>query len=548
MKFMKKFFIAVAIVIAFKSLSFGALYDLNTLKQKENSIAKDYYIHKLLEKSQITKAEAQTLHGHIWRYQGKIKKAIELLAPRKVSVGANARCFNYTTSTILNADSFCAAYRVNYSLYFVSKLTPQTRTKLAAKLTDKDAAFVLRAFNAQNTMKYIVDNNNTALFFKAWEFFEKPDMNLPKSYANALSQRKEFRLFARNIIIQHTHPNLRKSFLNIDAKGVSGESAFNLGINALVLKNDAKALLYFTSAYQSFEKGYDKDNALFWMYQITKKKDYLQTLSQSKSLNIYSIYAMELENVPITQFSYIEAADKDHEFDIGDPFLWQSLAKEIQNADKAKLNAMAQDFNATKTLPIHAYILERVHNFRNNYFIMPYFQHLADYDTKRKALILAIGRQESRFIPTAISTSYALGMMQFMPFVANNIAQNELKLPNFEQDDMFKPEVAYFFANHHLGYLEEKLGSPVLIAYAYNGGITFTNRQLDRGLFKPGKYEPFLSMERVSYTESRIYAKRVLANYIVYLKLLNDEVKISSIFEDLIQKDAENNATARKDF
>ena len=101
---------------------------------------------------------------------------------------------------------------------------------------------------------------------------------------------------------------------------------------------------------------------------------------------------------------------------------------------------------------------------------------------------------------------------------------------------MFEPQTAYFFANHHLDYLEKHLISPVLIAYAYNGGITFTNKMLDKGLFKPGKYEPFLSMELVTYTESRIYAKKVLANYIVYLHLLNDNTKISSIFESLIQR------------
>ena len=60
----------------------GALYDLDTLKKKENSIAKDYYIHKLLEQNKLTKKEAQSLNTHIWRYQGKIKKALEALAPR----------------------------------------------------------------------------------------------------------------------------------------------------------------------------------------------------------------------------------------------------------------------------------------------------------------------------------------------------------------------------------------------------------------------------------------------------------------------------------
>ena len=44
----------------------GALYDLDTLKKKENSIAKDYYIHKLLEQNKLTKKRsAKPKHAHL---------------------------------------------------------------------------------------------------------------------------------------------------------------------------------------------------------------------------------------------------------------------------------------------------------------------------------------------------------------------------------------------------------------------------------------------------------------------------------------------------
>ena len=101
---------------------------------------------------------------------------------------------------------------------------------------------------------------------------------------------------------------------------------------------------------------------------------------------------------------------------------------------------------------------------------------------------------------------------------------------------MFKPEIAYLFANHHLNYLEKYLNSPLYVFYAYNAGIGFTNRLLKRNdMFKEGKFEPFLSMELVPYQETRIYGKKVLANYIAYRHLLNDNIKISDIFENLIQ-------------
>lgn len=114
-----------------------------------------------------------------------------------------------------------------------------------------------------------------------------------------------------------------------------------------------------------------------------------------------------------------------------DPFAWQKLNKQIREANASELDRLAKEFDSKETLPIYAYILERKSKFKNHYFIMPYYEYIKNYSAPRQALILAIARQESRFIPTAISVSYALGMMQFMPFLANHIGEKELKIPNF---------------------------------------------------------------------------------------------------------------------
>ena len=115
-----------------------------------------------------------------------------------------------------------------------------------------------------------------------------------------------------------------------------------------------------------------------------------------------------------------------------------------------------------------------------------------------------------------------------MPFVANDIAKKQISIDGWDQDMMFDPKIAYKFANIHIDTLETKLISPVFIAYAYNGGLGFTSKMLKRGdLFKPGKYEPFLSMELVTFAESRDYGKKVLANYIIYSNLLNPSSKVT---------------------
>jgi len=148
-------------------------------------------------------------------------------------------------------------------------------------------------------------------------------------------------------------------------------------------------------------------------------------------------------------------------------------------------------------------------------------------------MILAIARQESEFIPTAISPSFALGMMQFMPFLVDHTAK-KFGLSNFKYTDIFKPKVAYEFANDHLNFLEKHLYNPLLVAYAYNGGIGYTKRNiLQQNYFKYNQYEPFYSLEMITPAQPMHYAKKVLANYVIYLNLLGIPSTVTKYLNDL---------------
>ncbi|MDR2099477.1 MAG: lytic transglycosylase domain-containing protein, partial [Campylobacteraceae bacterium] len=176
----------------------------------------------------------------------------------------------------------------------------------------------------------------------------------------------------------------------------------------------------------------------------------------------------------------------------------------------------------------------------------PFEQYLKDFDDERKSLILSIARQESRFITSSISTSYALGMMQFMPNVASDIAKKQ-KIKDFDIDDMFKPDVAYNFANIHLNYLTKYLHHPLFVAYAYNSGIGFTNKVLqERKLFKSGEYEPFLSIELLPNAEGREYGKKVLANYVIYSEHFGKKINITEFLQTLI-KPVQTDKSPQKD-
>lgn len=517
---------------------FSHEYSLRDLKEQENSLAKDYYIYRLLEEKALDTKEIKSLGPHIFRYAGKLKAEIDRIAPIRPRIDPKtAACYNYNKQTIIDANLTCQTVRLS-SVAFVADLSPQTRDILAQKLSDlkPELSTLLLAFNTTDPMAYVAQKEDAGAFFKLYNYSKKIDVNLSDSFMDKLASHPSFKNFVQNIIFKKENPNLTPSLLQIKPQYTSEDSAFYLGVNALVYQNEDLAYEFFKKAYESFKTQENKDNALFWMWFIKREPLLLEDLSKSQSANIYSLYAKEILGQPLPQIITPNPRKEKSSFNMQDPFAWQKLFKEIKNADDAKLLQLAEEFNTKETLAIHAIILERLSKSKENYFIVPYYEYIKDYNTARQALILAIARQESRFIPTAISTSYALGIMQFMPFLANHIGKKELKIPDFDQDFMFRPEIAYEFGNHHLNYLEARLPSVLFIAYAYNGGIGFTNKMLAReDMFKIGKFEPFLSMELVPYEESRIYGKKVLANYIVYRHLLNDSIKISDILRNSVQ-------------
>ncbi|AJC90616.1 soluble lytic murein transglycosylase [Campylobacter subantarcticus LMG 24374] len=520
------------------------MYLYEELEQKPNSLAKDYYLYRLLEKNEFKKDEIEGLKEHIYRYAGRIKNAIEVIVP---PLGYNKEykaCYEFNTQNILDANATCQLIRLN-SLTFIQDLNTSVRNEMKKNILQDNPNLtkLLEAFDAKDPLNYAILNYDSANFYKIYDFTkDKKDFFLEKDFVNELAKEKEFTNFVKEIIIKKKSPLIRKSLVNVDANLSFQDNAFYLGVNAILEHDDQKALEFFQVARDTFKSRPLIDNAVFWLYLITQDKKYLDELVKSDSLNIYTLYARELKGMPLPKIEKLNPKKQKNDFDMKDPFAWQKLAKEVAKGTPEELNKLAKDFYTKDNIAIYAYIKERAENFSKHYFIMPYFEYLKAYSTQRQAMILALARQESRFIPTAISTSYALGIMQFIPFLANHIGNKELQIPNFDQDMLFEPKTAYTFANHHLDYLESKLNSPVFVAYAYNGGIGFTTRMLKRDdMFRAGKYEPFLSMELVPYAESRAYAKKVLANYIVYLHLLNDNTPISKFFETLIQNtDSQN--------
>ncbi|MBR8465677.1 lytic transglycosylase domain-containing protein [Campylobacter sp. faydin G-140] len=516
----------------------GKILSFDELKDKPSGLAKDYYINRLINETSPTKAQVQELSKDVFRRAGAVQSSIDKILPPKPHPSL---CPKVTVANILDANTTCQNTITTIS--FSLKLTADVRAKLAEKLTISHPAKakMLLSLNSENPAIVFANNGETDKFlalFNASSTIQKEKFfatDFSGEFMDKLYSQKGFTTFLNKIVINKSNTKFRQNLLKISPLITSENDAFILGINAITLLKESRAAEFFKRAKETYKRQFYIDNATFWLYLINKDESFLNELANSTDINIYSLFAKDfVHSKPFEIIVPNPTEENVRDFDITDPFLWQKTAENIKNLTPEQAKVQAKKFYAKDSIGIYVYFMQRATEYKNHYFIMPVSPELRGLNPHRSSLIFALARQESLFLPSVISTSYALGTMQFMPFLANAIGKKELKIPNFDQDDMFKPEIAYKFANHHLNYLEKFLQHPLFVAYAYNGGIGFTKKMLLRDdMFRDGKFEPFLSMELVPLSESRLYGKKVLANYVIYRSLTRSNIKISQLFETL---------------
>jgi soluble lytic murein transglycosylase len=307
--------------------------------------------------------------------------------------------------------------------------------------------------------------------------------------------------------------------------------SFRHGLAMMQQRKPRQASVYFRDAFENYVKQYDKDKSLFWLYLSTKDDNHIKELRDSCHPNIYTLIAADTINARYPK-TITESIWKSRiwGFDVEDPIEWAKIKHKMYAG--ADLDDLADDHKSQETIGIYTYLKAKACNYTESYFPMPYRDAMKHMTTERQALIYAIARQESRFVPASVSRSFALGMMQFMPFLVKHVAKE--KGENIDLDEMFNPYKAIEYADHHLDYLTSYLYHPLFIAYAYNAGIGFTRRHITkRTNFRKGPYEPYMSMEKMENHEAREYGKKVLANYVIYLNKLGVATRVFPLLKTL---------------
>ena len=135
--------------------------------------------------------------------------------------------------------------------------------------------------------------------------------------------------------------------------------------------------------------------------------------------------------------------------------------------------------------------------------------------------VLSIARQESRFQTDAKSVAAARGMMQFIASTANDIAA-QVKLNNFNQDDLYNADTAILFGAQYLASLFQQFpNQPQAVAGSYNGGADNLARWIARShANEADRYVP-----EIGFTQTKDYVYKVMANYWSYQRLYDAQLQ-----------------------
>ncbi|MDD5051170.1 MAG: lytic transglycosylase domain-containing protein [Sulfuricurvum sp.] len=419
-------------------------------------------------------------------------------------------------------------------------LLPQEREKIATQLNNKFGTTEwLRAMNQESLFTSTNNLYNESIVFRlAGAEYRHIHFNHPltSEVIDALAQSNDF---AKIVFLTVTDPamdELQQAFSTISSGNFDPQTHFFLAMNAIKFKRIDIALDHLKESKRLYYSPIDKDKTLFWEYQITKNEKFLNELSKSLDINMYVLYARELLNLPTENyFTTLPTTHNNHSINGIDPFQWREFAEEIKSSTSDSIASLIDRCDSEDSIGVQGYILERTYEPYIHNFTMPYDQYMMTLSNDEKALVYALMRQETRFIPGLISRSFALGLMQIMPFNIDSISKVLPEKPT-TYFDMLQPDLSIKYSVYHLKHLISHLYNPLLVAYGYNGGLGSTKRLLTEGKrFLPGEYEPYLSMEIIGNDENREYGKRVLANYVIYKKILGEPVSIMTLFDNLIQ-------------
>lgn len=136
-------------------------------------------------------------------------------------------------------------------------------------------------------------------------------------------------------------------------------------------------------------------------------------------------------------------------------------------------------------------------------------------------LVYAIMKTESSFSENAVSPRGAMGLMQMMPFVAQDLGAR-LSIDRITDEHLNNPKVAIELGTLLLATLKRQFNDHHLVVAAYNAG----GHQVQKWLNLFGHLPTEVFIERIPFKQTRDYVKKVLHTESLYHALNGQELRL----------------------
>lgn len=139
----------------------------------------------------------------------------------------------------------------------------------------------------------------------------------------------------------------------------------------------------------------------------------------------------------------------------------------------------------------------------------------AEMNSLNPYLVHAIIREESSYRMDAVSRAGAIGLMQLMPATGRNMSK-QTGFKDYSTQSLYRPEVNIVLGSLYLKMLiEDHKGNLPLAVASYNAGPNAVSTWISR--YGTDEMDEFI--EKIPYSETRNYVKRVMRSYEIYERL-----------------------------
>ena len=294
-----------------------------------------------------------------------------------------------------------------------------------------------------------------------------------------------------------------------------------LGRSEQALGNKAKAEGFFKEASQ-FNSTY---------YGLIANE--MLPISLKNNNNLYSNFDTDNKELPDSKLKVLMLLSNAQEQKLSRKFISSLIKNSPDNNSINKILKVLQDSERTDL-----FIIAVKNAIKKDLYYQKYlfpFPNSLEKDMEKSnryvspELLLAVAKQESEFYFHAKSRAGALGLLQVMPGTAKIVT----KRIGIKYNKNFLANQPGYNIQIATNYLQDLLnnynGSIVLSSAAYNAGPNRVNRWIKiNGNPSDSKYDAIDWIEKIPFKETRNYVQRIIENYVVYQKVIEDRNRIEN--------------------